>query len=648
MLGTCHDFESKRLQTSKSFYTSVFGAHQAQLAIIFLWTSFPIFQVAWQGNYESWIENPTITPIAHAIRDPQFGSTAATAFSAAIVSTTGVYEWYYTIGLRTVDELFVAGSFLVTISMLFLVAAIIHVASAGTFQIGQARLLGAGDSTINHHLGGFLGSSSIAWAGHLVHVAIPRSRGQAPSWENILTQLAHPDGLRPFTTLNWAAYSRQPDQWNHVFGVADGAAGTSVLTFLGSRMPSSDSLWLTDVSHHHLALGIVLVFLSNFARTLTLNGEQYGLHWYLALSLATLGTASSFAATHIDAFTVYAYLAKDFTAMSAIYTHHQYIAGFFLLGAFAHGAIYLIRDANLSPEASSTLPGRFVFYLLKYRSAIISHLSAITLFLGFHTLGLYVHNDVMQAFGAPELEISLSPVFGQWLQISHGSQVGSPLSCGDVLVHHAIALGLHTTVLVLLKAALNGRSSKLMPDKATFGYGFPCDGPGRGGTCDISAWDGFYLAAFWMLNTIGWVTFYWHWKHITLLTDNISLWNESSTYLMGWLRDYLWFNSSQLINGYSPVGVTKNAVWDWMFLFGHLIWATGFMFLISWRGYWQELIESIVWAHEQTPIANLIVWSDKPVALSIVQARFVGLAHFAIGYVLTYGPFVMASSSSYM
>jgi hypothetical protein len=28
---------------------------------------------------------------------------------------------------------------------------------------------------------------------------------------------------------------------------------------------------------------------------------------------------------------------------------------------------------------------------------------------GFHTLGLYVHNDVMQAFGTPEFEISLSP-----------------------------------------------------------------------------------------------------------------------------------------------------------------------------------------------------------------------------------------------
>jgi hypothetical protein len=46
------------------------------------------------------------------------------------------------------------------------------------------------------------------------------------------------------------------------------------------------------------------------------------------------------------------------------------------------------------------------------------------------------------------------------------------------------------------------------------------------------------------------------------------------------------------------------AVWAWMFLFGHLVWATGFMFLISWRGYWQELIETIVWAHERTPLAN--------------------------------------------
>ncbi|CAL0305828.1 unnamed protein product [Lupinus luteus] len=52
---------------------------------------------------------------------------------------------------------------------------------------------------------------------------------------------------------------------------------------------------------------------------------------------------------------------------------------------------------------------------------------------------------------------------------------------GDFLVHHAIALGLHTTTLILVKGALDARGSKLMPDKKDFGYSFPCDGPGRGG-----------------------------------------------------------------------------------------------------------------------------------------------------------------------
>jgi len=394
------------------------------------------------------------------------------------------------------------------------------------------------------------------------------------------------------------------------------------------------------VAHHHVALGIVAILLGHLAVSTTLSkpaprisGEY--LHFQLALALAALGTASSLTANHLDAFMVYAFLGNDLVAISALYTHHQYIAGFFLCGAFAHGAIFLIRDATLT---------QWVQWLIGMRAFVLSHLSAITLFLGFHTLGLYVHNDVMQALGTPEKQIAVLPVFATWLQASHGGQLGSTLSGGDFLVHHAIALGLHVTTLILLKAAMNARSSKLMPDKASFGYGFPCDGPGRGGTCDISAFDGFYLAVFWMLNTVGWITFYWHWKHLALASGNVTLWRDGSLYLMGWLRDYLWLNSAQLINGYAPSGVNAFAVWDWMFLFGHLIWATGFMFLISWRGYWQELIETIAWAHEHTAIANLLQWKDKPVALSIVQARFVGLAHFSVGYVLTYGPFVISST----
>lgn len=82
-----------------------------------------------------------------------------------------------------------------------------------------------------------------------------------------------------------------------------------------------------------------------------------------------------------------------------------------------------------------------------------------------------------------------------------------------------------------------------------------------------------------------------------------------------------------------------------MFLLAHLCWAVGFMFLISWRGYWQELIETLVWAHERTPLANLVRWKDKPVALSIVQARLVGLTHFTVGYFLTYAAFLISSTA---
>ncbi|KAK6771126.1 hypothetical protein RDI58_031626 [Solanum bulbocastanum] len=480
------------------------------------------------------------------------------------------------------------------------------------------------------------------------------------------------------------AYSGVYQWW---YTIAEGA-GTAILTLLGGFHPQTQSLWLTDIAHHHLAIAFIFLVAGHMYRTNFGIGHSMkdlldahippggrlgrghkglydtinnSLHFQLGLALASLGVITSLVAQHMYSLPAYAFIAQDFTTQAALYTHHQYIAGFIMTGAFAHGAIFFIRDYNPEQNEDNVLAR-----MLDHKEAIISHLSWASLFLGFHTLGLYVHNDVMLAFGTPEKQILIEPIFAQWIQSAHGktsygfdvllsSTTGPAFNAGrsiwlpgwlnavnensnslfltigpgDFLVHHAIALGLHTTTLILVKGALDARGSKLMPDKKDFGYSFPCDGPGRGGTCDISAWDAFYLAVFWMLNTIGWVTFYWHWKHITLWQGNVSQFNESSTYLMGWLRDYLWLNSSQLINGYNPFGMNSLSVWAWMFLFGHLVWATGFMFLISWRGYWQELIETLAWAHERTPLANLIRWRDKPVALSIVQARLVGLAHFS-------------------
>jgi photosystem I P700 chlorophyll a apoprotein A2 len=710
-IATAHDFESHDGMTEENLYQKIFASHFGHLAIIFLWTSGNLFHVAWQGNFEQWVKDPlNVRPIAHAIWDPHFGQPAVDAFTQAGASNpvniafSGIYHWWYTIGMRTNGELYTGAVGLLLLSAVFLFAGWLHLQpkfrpSLSWFKNAESRL--------NHHLAGLFGVSSLAWTGHLVHVAIPESRGQHVGWDNFLSTPPHPAGLAPFFTGNWGVYAQNPDTANHIFSTSEGS-GTAILTFLGGFHPQTEAMWLTDIAHHHLAIAVIFIIAGHMYRTNfgighsikeILNahrppkgglGEGHkglydtlnnSLHFQLALALASLGVVTSLVAQHMYSLPSYAFIARDYTTQAALYTHHQYIAGFIMVGAFAHGAIFLIRDYDPAANKNNVLDR-----VLQHKEAIISHLSWVSLFLGFHTLGLYVHNDVVVAFGTPEKQILVEPVFAQWVQAASGKMLygfdtllsnpdsiaftawpnhgnvwlegwldainsGSnslflTIGPGDFLVHHAIALGLHTTTLILVKGALDARGSKLMPDKKDFGYSFPCDGPGRGGTCDISAWDAFYLAMFWMLNTIGWVTFYWHWKHLSVWSGNVAQFNENSNYLMGWLRDYLWLNSSQLINGYNPYGMNNLSVWAWMFLFGHLVWATGFMFLISWRGYWQELIETIVWAHERTPLANLVRWKDKPVALSIVQARVVGLAHFTVGYILTYAAFLIASTSS--
>ena len=714
-IATAHDFELHDGMTEENLYQKIFASHFGHIAIIFLWTSGTLFHVAWQGNFEQWIQDPLNTsPIAHAIWDPQFGKAAIDAFTQAGVSYpvdiaySGVYHWFYTIGMTSNQELYQGSIFLLILSSIFLFAGWLHLQPK--FRPSLAWFKNA-ESRLNHHLAGLFGVSSLAWTGHLVHVAIPESRGQHVGWDNFLSTPPHPAGLGPFFTLNWGVYAQNPDTAGHVFGTSEGA-GTAILTFLGGFHPQTESLWLTDIAHHHLAIAVLFIVAGHMYRTnfgighdmKTImeahnppEGTPFGgmigaghkgmydtynnsLHFQLGWHLACLGVITSLVAQHMYSMPSYAFIARDYTTQAALYTHHQYIAGFLMVGAFAHGAIFLVRDYD--PEANKN---NVLYRMLEHKEALISHLSWVSLFLGFHTLSLYVHNDVVVAFGTPEKQILIEPVFAQWIQASHGkllygfdTLLSNPDSLaatawpnyanpwlpgwldainsgtnslfltigpGDFLVHHAIALGLHTTVLILVKGALDARGSKLMPDKKDFGFAFPCDGPGRGGTCDISAWDSFYLAMFWMLNTLGWLTFYWHWKHLGIWQGNVAQFNENSTYLMGWFRDYLWANSAQLINGYNPYGTNNLSVWAWMFLFGHLVWATGFMFLISWRGYWQELIETIVWAHERTPLANIVRWKDKPVALSIVQARVVGLAHFTVGYILTYAAFLIASTA---
>nr|GMD93525.1 photosystem I P700 apoprotein A2 [Ipomoea batatas] len=283
-IATAHDFESHDDITEERLYQNIFASHFGQLAIIFLWTSGNLFHVAWQGNFESWVQDPLhVRPIAHAIWDPHFGQPAVEAFTRGgapgpvNIAYSGVYQWWYTIGLRTNEDLYTGALFLLFLSAISLIA------------------------------------------GHLVHVAIPASRGEYVRWNNFLEVLPHPQGLGPLFT---------------------------------------------------------------------------------GLALASLGVITSLVAQHMYSLPAYAFIAQDFTTQAALYTHHQYIAGFIMTGAFAHGALFFIRDYNPEQNEDNVLAR-----MLDHKEAIISHLSWASLFFGFHTLGLYVHNDVMLAFGTPEKQI---------------------------------------------------------------------------------------------------------------------------------------------------------------------------------------------------------------------------------------------------
>ena len=690
-----HDFDS---QTSSLEEVSrkIFSAHFGQLAVIFLWISDMHFHGAYFSNYSAWLTDPIGIKQSSQVVWPIVGQEILNADVGGnfqgVQTTSGWFQMWRAEGITSEVELYwiAIGGLAMSAIMLF----------AGWFHYHKAapklEWFQNAESMMNHHLAGLLGLGCLSWSGHQIHIALPINKlldaGVAPQEiplpheflinRELMAQLypSFSKGLAPFFSGQWGEYS-------------------DFLTFKGGLNPITGGLWLSDIAHHHLALSVLFIIAGHMYRTNwgighsmkeileahkgPFTGEGHkGLYeilttsWHaqLAINLAMMGSLSIIVAHHMYAMPPYPYIATDYATQLSLFTHHMWIGGFCVVGGAAHGAIFMVRDYTPANNYNNLLDR-----VLRHRDSIISHLNWVCIFLGCHAFGFYIHNDTMRALGRPQdmfsdKAIQLQPIFAQWIQNIHllapgttapnalattsyafgGDVVGvggkiamMPITLGtaDFMVHHIHAFTIHVTVLILLKGVLYARSSKLIPDKANLGFRFPCDGPGRGGTCDISAWDAFYLAMFWMLNTIGWVTFYWHWKHMTIWGGNPGQFDESSNYIMGWLRDYLWLNSSPLINGYNPFGMNSQAVWAWMFLFGHLVWATGFMFLISWRGYWQELIETLVWAHERTPLANLVRWRDKPVALSIVQARLVGLAHFAVGYILTYAAFLIASTS---
>ena len=148
-----------------------------------------------------------------------------------------------------------------------------------------------------------------------------------------------------------------------------------------------------------------------------------------------------------------------------------------------------------------------------------------------------------------------------------------------------------------------------------------------------------------MYNSISVVIFHFSWKMqsdvwggwtsnsgVNHITDGNFA--RSANTINGWLRDFLWSQSSQVIQSYG----SALSAYGLMFLAGHFVWSFSLMFLFSGRGYWQELIESIVGAHGELNCAPNIY----PRALSITQGRAVGMVHYLLGGIVTTWSFFLA------
>jgi len=99
--------------------------------------------------------------------------------------------------------------------------------------------------------------------------------------------------------------------------------------------------------------------------------------------------------------------------------------------------------------------------------------------------------------------------------------------------------------------------------------------------------------------------------------------NTEAARAQGWLRDYLWAQSARPAQAYGAA----TAAYTLTFLLAHFVWSLSLMFLFSGRGYWQELVESLPWAHLKLRAAPSA--AGRP--LSIAQGRAAGGAHFTAG-----------------
>ena len=200
--------------------------------------------------------------------------------------------------------------------------------------------------------------------GGLIHQTISNSR------DNVYILFNHHIGI----VWGWAslAWSIHLACWRMATPLE--GTGTGSMFYIGS-------LFVSDIIHHHCALGVIGLVATHFYNNSMFSiGHVYSMEEYtylynwesqLSVNLAVLGSWTIVVGHHLNAIPPYNYISIDYSTVISLFTHHIWIGGFCIVGAATHGSISIIRSI---PTVG------LVDRLLFYRDIIIYQLNYVCLF----------------------------------------------------------------------------------------------------------------------------------------------------------------------------------------------------------------------------------------------------------------------------
>ena len=597
------------------------------------------FHGAYFSNYDIWLKDAKdylacLVEFSLIHQDILNSHSEMCYYFQGIEVLSGIFQLWRSQGILSGDELKYVGSLAGIATIICVAGSYFHMHCGGSLKRFKGFSI--------HHLSLAFGLTSIALSAHQYHISVPPNPllqgGISPLWIPCPQDLFFKDLieiiLSSLITQTYSDFSLN-NNWSfksHHFYVGIVFITSSVIGF---------------PYHRRKIESVAFNYLLRHSRGLTTPP-----HAQLATNLAISGSLSTRLANVQNAIPIYPFSLSDYATPLSLFYHHMWVARLLIIGSGTHASIFWITDYVNSD-------------LLKHRDVIISHLIWVSFALGLHSFGLYIHNDSLQALSHPQdifddNSIQLKPLFATFILsilardsmffakagviITFDIKIldkkligeGGTLGTADFIVHHVLSFTIHLPLLILSKGILYARNSRLVSDKLELGFRYPCDGPGRGGTCQISPWDHIYLALFWMYNSLGVLLFHYFWK----MQSDVWAWiynipkqkimhispgdfSVNSSTINAFLRNFLWSQAAQVIQSYRPT----ISGYGLIFISAHFIWAFSLMFLYSGRGYWQELIESILWGHHKLKIMVDI----QPRALDISQGRAVGFIHYTLG-----------------